>query len=177
MREAFTLRIRGEAEQAEVILRRTLPPLVVQWSSIDTRDKLTKKRSIEQAMEEEQRRAEEAYDLVEAVSEGVVNRLAERLEERLESLLQKHLQALAENRSPEAQADVEEYFLSLAERPFAPVPDLSPLNDTPDHPAKKTSPAPQPATAARAPRRIPIGDIAQMIDYVKEQEAAEPARA
>ena len=81
---------------------------------------------------------------------------------------------MAEQRSPEAHAEVEDYFRSLvdvaapAPRPPAAAP-LSIRVARPEPVAVPESSGPERPEAGKD--RIPINDIARMIDYVREQEA------
>jgi hypothetical protein len=158
LREAFWRRARGDAEAADKILHGELPPRIVAWSQADPRDKAAKKQLIERTMEEEQRRVEEAHALVELVSSKVTDEVVRRVETRLVALLEQQARILTESRSPAAHAELREYFLNLATKPAA------------DAPAPAQRPGRSTASPAPEPHKIPIGDIAQMIDYVHAQE-------
>lgn len=183
LRTALGLRLRGDSTTAEQILKSELPARIAAWSKADLREKSEKKTLIERLMQEEQRRAEEAQamlDLVcDALVERVASRIGDRLEKQIQSLIERQDRLLAEQRSPEAHAEVEDYFRSLVDvaAPEPRMPASVPLSVRVVRPAPAAAPepaattVPEPDKQEMAKDRIPINDIARMIDYVREQEA------
>lgn len=163
MRDALWARQRGDTARADQLLREHVPGRVAAWSKADRRGAAEQRRVLAEMVEEETRRAAEVVALADVVTERLGVRLADQLAARLETLL-----GAARTPPADKPAPLRDDLLRLAAdevrilrgaRPAAPPPVPPP------------APAPAPAAPARPMRadRIPIDDIAAMIDFVSER--------
>lgn len=167
---ACELQIAGELAAADQLIRNEVLPRFTEWSLASGCDADHRRLFIENLSRQEKRRVESAW---------VQHHLEARTRRgELEKSLIRERTNL--QREWAAQASVSQTFaeaaIAVTQEPVAAPPELEPL----DQPVAPIAPPPssQPlAQTSSGPERIPIDDVANVIDFVLRQHQAEAARS
>lgn len=164
---ACELQIAGELAAADQLIRNEVLPRFTEWSLASGCDADHRRLFIENLSRQEKRRVESAW---------VQHHLEARTRRgELEKSLVRERTNL--QREWAAQASVSQTFaeaaIAVTQEPVAAPPELEPL----DQPIAPPPSSQTPAQTSSDPERIPIDDVANVIDFVLRQHQAEAARS